>query len=191
MTEILPALALLKRPVDPREFLQPIRFVMSDHQRQRDFCVSLEALADDLYQSGREHLAASLLEFLLVDMSLNMEDEEELIEPLLRDRALPEDYFPEASMRLHKQHSTAAAYAARTVDGLDRLAVGGAPASPLDFVISALGLVDSVIRHLDWEEETLLPLAERRLTATDKARLGCEMARRRGILKLLAPILLN
>lgn len=191
MTDVLPALALLKRPVDPREFLRPLRFVMWDHQRQRDFCVSLEALADDLYQSGREHLAASLLDFLLVDMSLNMEDEEELIEPLLKDRALPEDHVPEAIARLHRQHSAAAAYAARTADGLDRLAAGGVPAMPLDFVITVLGLVDSITRHLDWEEETLLPLAERRLTLADKARLGRAMARRRGIVKLLEPALLN
>lgn len=191
MTDVLPALALLKRPVDPREFLQPIRFVMSDHQRQRDFCVSLEALADDLYQSGREHLAASLLEFLLIDMSLNMEDEEELIEPLLKDRALPEDHFSEASAQLHSQHSAAAAYAARTADGLDHLAAGGVPATPLDFVITALGLVESVTRNLDWEEETLLPLAERRLTSDDKARLGRAMARRRGMVRPPPPTLLN
>lgn len=175
------AFTLLKRPAHPGDFLQPIGFVMAEHRRQRDFCVSLEALADDLYQSGREHLAASLLEFLLVDMSLNMEDEEELIEPMLKGRALPEDRFAEACARLHEQHSTAASYAARTANGLDRLASGETPETPLDFIISALGLSDSLMQHLDWEDRNVLPLAERRLTSTDKARLGREMARRRGL----------
>lgn len=185
MDNVQTASELLKRPADPADFLQPIGFVMAEHRRQRDFCVSLEALADDLYQCGREQLAASLLEFLLVDMSLNMEDEEELIEPMLKGRVLPEDGFAEACARLHEHHSTAAAYAARIADGLGRLATGAAPDRPLDFIVSALGLSDSLTHHLDWEDRNVLPLAERRLTSTDKAQLGREMARRRGMAEVL------
>lgn len=161
--------------------VRPIEVLRADHERQRCFCEELSALVDDMFQSGREKLAASLLRCLLFDVSLNMEDEEELLEPLLRRRSMPHDHLPAMIRSLHNDHNAAARLAGEIAGGLDRLAAGDLPATPLNFIVSSLTLVEKITRHVDWEDENLLPLARSRLTSRDNAALGRAMARRRGV----------
>lgn len=170
-----------ERPIDPSDFLHPIDFIQRDHDRQRLFCDQLASLVDDMPQTGREELAAALLRYLLVDVSMNIEDEEELLAPLLGLRCLPGDHSGETITITRWHHKRAAGAASQTADGLDRLAVGHMPLKPLDFVISAFQLVEILTQHLAWEDETLLPLAATRLTEEDMRSLGSAMARRRGV----------
>ena len=170
-----------ERPIDRSIFLHPIEFIRRDHDRQRSFCNQLACLVDDMPQSGSEELAAALLRYLLIDVSLNIEDEEELLAPLLGLRCLPGDHSGETITITHWHHERAAGEASPTADGLDRLAVGNMPSRPLDFVISAFRLIEILTQHLAWEDETLLPLAETRLTEEDMRSLGSAMARRRGV----------
>lgn len=166
----------------PHMFLEPVEFIKLDHDRQRSFCAQLASLADDLSQTEVERLAASLLRFLFVDVSLNIEDEEEVLEPILRARCLPEDGFEGISRLMRKRHRESAGLAAKTGDGLDQLAAGSAPETPLGFIISALSLVDSMTHNLDWEDRVLLPLADARLNESDKIQLGESLAQRHGFL---------
>lgn len=172
---------LLTPAIGAEVYARPIEVLRADHERQRCFCEELSALVDDMFQSGREKLAASLLRFLVFDVSLNMEDEEELLEPLLRRRSMPHDHLPAMIRSLHNDHNATARLAGEISDGLDRLAAGHLPATPLDFIISSLTLVDKITRHVDWEDNNFLPLARSRLTSRDKAALGRAMARHRGV----------
>jgi len=169
----------LRRTIDPAEYLRPIEFIRRDHERQRSFCVLLDALIDDIHQLGYQQLAASLLEFAIVDLSWCMEDEEELLAPALMVCCAPEEGPKEIVSELLRQHQSAAALVAQTVDGLDRLTAGSCPTRPLDFIISALQLAEILRRCVDWEDGVLLPLAASRLTEEDQKSLGSSMARRR------------
>ncbi len=167
--------------IDPAEFLRPIEFLRSDHERQRSFCERLGALVDDIHQPGRQEIAASLLEFAITDLSWSMEDEEELLAPALMRRCALEEGPKAVVADMLRQHHSAATLAAQTIDGLDRLIAGSLPLRPLDFILSALQLAEILRRHLDWEDGILLPLAVSRLTEEDQKRLGSSMARRRGM----------
>lgn len=166
----------------PHVFVEPVEFIKLDHDRQRSFCAQLASLADDISQNDFDTLAESLLRFLLVDVSLNIEDEEEVLEPLLLSRCLPEDCFQGISRLMRKRHRESAGLAAKTGDGLDELAAGRVPETPLGFIISALSLVDSMTHNLDWEDRVLLPLADVRLKESDRIELGEALAQRHGFL---------
>lgn len=181
MGSTYPIHAASEQPIDPSEFLRPIDFIQRDHDRQRLFCGELSSLVDNMPQTGREELAAALLRYLLIDVSLNIEDEEELLAPLLGQRCLPGDHSDETVTITRWHHERAAGAASQTADGLDRLAVGHMPLRPLDFVISSFQLIEILTKHPAWEDETLLPLAASRLTREDMRSLGSAMARRRGV----------
>lgn len=171
----------LGHAIDPAEYLQPIEFIRRDHERQRSFCVRLDALIDDIHQLGYQELAASLLEFAISDLPRCMEDEKELLAPALMVCCAPEEGPKEIVSELFHQHQCAATLAAKIVDGLDLLAAGSCPSRPLDFIVSALQLAEILRRCADWEDEELLPLAASRLTAEDQKSLGSSLARRRGM----------
>ena len=134
---------------------------------------------DPLVEMPRDGLAASLLQYLMIDVSMNIEDEEELLAPLLEKRCLPGDPCIEAIATSRRQHESAAQAAGQTADGLDRLAAGHLPLPPLDFVMVALQLVEILTQHLEWEDGVLLPLAASCLSDEDVRFLGSSMARRR------------
>lgn len=167
--------------IDPVEFLRPIEFLFSDHERQRSFCKRLDALVDDIHQPGNQKIAASLLEFAINDMSWAVEDEEELIAPALMRRCAPEKGPKAVVADMFRQHRSVAILAAKTIDGLDRLVAGSLPVGPLNFILSALQFAEILRRHLDWEDGVLLPLSVSRLTEEDQISLGSSMARRRGM----------
>ena len=171
----------LRTAIDPAEFLRPIEFLRSDHDRQRSFCERLGALVDDIHQPGCQKIAASLLDFAINDLSWSMEDEEELLLPALMRRCAPEE-GPEAVVAdMLRHHQSVAKLAAQTIAGLDRLVAGSLPLGPLDFILSALQFAEILRRHLDWEDGVLLPLSVSRLTEEDQKSLGASMARRRGM----------
>jgi hypothetical protein len=167
--------------INPVEFLRPIEFLFSDHERQRSFCKRLDALVDDIHQPGHQKIAASLLEFAINDMLWAVEDEEELIAPALIRRCAPEKGPRAIVADMRRQHRCVAILAAKTIEGLDRLVAGSLPIGPLDFILSALQFAEILRRHLDWEDGVLLPLSLSRLTEEDQKSLGSLMARRRGM----------
>lgn len=167
--------------VSPEEFRRPIALLRSAHDRQRTACARLSLLIDTMPGIGFEKAAAAVLDCLSFDVPLNVEDEEELLAPALRRRCGTSKVLDATLAHSRRDHRTAAGVAARTCEGLDRLAQGYTPVRPLDFVVSALELLDLLEDHLDWEDRALLPLAETSLTMDDLARLGRDMARRRGV----------
>jgi hypothetical protein len=171
----------LGHAIDPAEYLRPMEFIRRDHERQRSFCVRLDVLIDDIHQLGYQELAASLLEFAVIDLSRSMEDEEELLAPALMVCCAPEEGPKEIVSELRRQHRSAATLAAQTIEGLDQLAAGSCPTRPLNFIVAALQLAEILRRCADWEDEELLPLAASRLTAEDQKSLGTSLARRRGM----------
>ena len=157
----------------------PIGHLRAEHERQRRFCEQLGTLADDIWQLGHEKLALSLLEFATVDIANNIEDQCELLAPALL-RVCPSEAGPTKIVtEMVRRHHFIATSATPTIDGLDRPASGEIPPVPIQFILSALRLVEVLGRNLDWEENVLLPLVGSRLTEADQRDLRSSTARRR------------
>lgn len=176
--ETLPAPS--DRTTDRADFRHPIEFLCGEHERQRWFCEQLVTLAEDIRQLGHENLAASLLDFAIVDIANNMDDEANLLGPALLHRCVSETGPRDVVTELGSRHQSVATLVALTIDGLDRLASGDVPLVPRHFIMSILGLVEMLMQNLDWEDNVLLPLAALRLTVVDQRDLGLAMARRHG-----------
>lgn len=160
--------ALAKVSTDRADFFNPIEMLRGEHERQREFCGRLLALADDIWQLGHEKLAASLLDFAVVDMADNMDDQTELLAQALLRRRVPETASRGVVNEMIHRHQGVATLATPTIDGLNRLAKGDVPPVPTQFILSALGLVETLRQNLDWEETVLLPLVASSLTEADR-----------------------
>jgi hemerythrin-like domain-containing protein len=162
-------------------FRHPLEFIFAEHDRQRIICAVIERLANDLHASDARENAAHVLDHLENTLPLHIADEERDLFPLLWQRCLDDDGIDELLALLQKEHEEDDALCAGLLAPLRVLAKGGQPREPVEFVALALGFARFQRRHLGWENGTILPLAERRLTDADQAELGRSMAARRGI----------
>jgi len=169
------------RIIDPEELHVPIAFLQVQHEEQRRFCRRLNALLDDLGAAQYAGEACFLLDFLLGGMASNMVAEEITLVPLLYDRCAREDMLTAMVKDTWKAHTLIALLLPEVGCGLRRLAAGEIPARPLEFITCSLEFADTVERHVDREDRTLLPLARFRLTTEDYVWLGQTLARQHGL----------
>ena len=162
-------------------FRHPLEFIFAEHDRQRIICAVIERLAEDLQASDARANVAHVLDHLENALPLHIADEEQDLFPLLWKRCIDDDGIEELLALLQKEHKEDVDHCAALLEPLRVLAAGGQPANATEFIALALGFARFQRRHLGWENGTILPLAERRLTDDDKAELGRSMAARRGI----------
>ena len=162
-------------------FRHPLEFIFAEHDRQRIVCAVLERLAGDLAAADAQENAAHVLGHLENELPLHIADEEQDLFPMLWQRCLAEDGIDEMLSLLQEEHEEDDAHCAALLAPLRVLAAGGQPADVTEFAALALGFARFQRRHLGWENGTILPLAERRLTDADQIELGRSMATRRGI----------
>jgi len=167
--------------IDPEELRDPVGFLRSEHDEQREFCHRLDRLLDNLGAEENAAVALSLWNFLFGDMSLNMKAEEKALAPLLCERCAPEDTLDAILDDTWKAHNLIALLLPDIGYGLACLADGELPETPLGFIAQSLEFIEIVQRHLDREDLLLLNLARFRLTTADYDRLGHALARQHGI----------
>jgi hemerythrin-like domain-containing protein len=167
--------------VDPEELLDPIGFMRTEHDEQREFCRRLSTLVDDLSREEILAESSSLLDFLLGRMALNMKAEENDLMPLMRMRCASEKMAAAVLNKTWAAHSLIALYYSDIRCGLECLSAGEMPEKPLDFIFDSLEFIDVVQRHVDCEDLVLLPLAECLLTTADVTNLGHAIAVRHGL----------
>lgn len=153
-------------------FLHPIVFLRGQHVRQRTFCEQLGTLTDDVWQSGRENLALSLLDLATVDIVNNSKDKSELLASALLRCCVSQAETKKVVTDMVCRHHEIATRAISTIDGLDRLASSKVLPMPIHFILSALQLVEVLSRNICWEEDLLLPLLASGLTGADQRDLG-------------------
>lgn len=166
-------------------FRHPLEFIFADHDRQRIVCAVLERLAEDLYAADARDGAAFVLAHLENDLPLHIADEERDLFPMLRKRCLEDDRIDEMLTLLQDEHDEDDAHCAVLLMPLRVIAEGGRLDNIPEFATLARDFARFQRRHLGWENGTVLPLAERRLTDADQAELGRNMAVRRGVSPLL------
>ncbi len=167
--------------IDINLFRHPIEFLFREHDRQRMICATLMLLAHDCTADLAPENAALVLGYLEHDMPLHIADEEEDLFPLLTRRCAPEDDFDEIVALLSSDHETDEKHYLALLAPLRAIVNGLRPPDPVQFAADARVFAILQLRHLGWENGTVLPLARRRLTATDRIEMGWKMAERRGI----------
>lgn len=162
-------------------FRHPLEFIFAEHDRHRIVCAVLERLAEDLHAADARENAAFVLDHLENQLPLHIADEERDLFPLLRQRCLEDDGVDELLALLQDEHDEDDVHCAVLLAPLRVIAAGGKLNDIPEFATLARDFARFQRRHLGWENGTILPLAERRLTDADQAELGRCMAARRGV----------
>ena len=169
------------RLATPVEFDEPLEFIRAEHQRQLSVCDWVGEFTGSLGSDPVPEDATALLNFLMRDLPLHMEDEEQDLFPLLKLRCLPEDGINAILQQLSREHALDGDLVDFIVSDL-RLIAGKAKVPNLvRFFVNIHGFTEAQRRHLAWENDVVLPIARERLIAEDLAELGRNMASRRGI----------
>ena len=167
-------------PLDDAALDDPIEYLRFEHYRQRVLCDYLARIADDPTDPDHADRVAWVLTYLETDLVLHVADEEIDLLPLLNRRCNGTDAVADIGGALAHEHVSDEMLRTAVIAGLVALAAGRPLERPLEFIVKAQMLEERLRRHLVWENQTLMPLARRRLTGDDLARLGRRMARRHG-----------
>lgn len=163
---------------DLRLLSAPLDFLEAEHYRFRAFLAHLERLASDRRVARRAAAARLLLAFLLGDAALHLAEEEETLFPMLRARCRTADGVERILGLVEGERARARDLSFAVVAGLRDCASQAVPDA--GFASSVATFVGAMRRHIDWENALVLPLARKRLTPGDLARLAVGMAERRG-----------
>lgn len=167
-------------PSPPELLKEPLEFLFAEHYRHREMCKILEFLAAT--PTFDAALIATTDNFLRRDLALHVMDEEEDLFPLLRRRCEPEDDIEDVLVRLSADHAMDQQLA-RAVLGVFAIALERqAPLATLPGAPEALlKLARQEKGHMALENAIVLPIARRRLHATDLEALSIRLAARRGV----------
>lgn len=173
--------SLWAQPVSPESFRSPLDVILSAHARQHAISGWLLEQVDGRRLQPVQAESRALLTFLTRDLPLHHQDEEEDLFPLLRSRCRPDDGIDAILAELDRDHA-AESFLVRDIAVDLRAIAGGKPPESAARLLASLRLfAEGQRRHLHWENQVVVPLTEKRLTAKDLEALGRKMAARREI----------
>jgi hemerythrin-like domain-containing protein len=157
---------------------EPLDFILFEHLKHREMCKALDRLAESTEFDPKE--VTRLAEFIRVDLTMHVFDEEEDFFPLLRRRCLPEDEIDIALERMNREHEDDRELSARVrIALLDSITQGKPPSQIPGASETLLEFAQNQRRHMTLENAVLIPLARRRLSRDDIDALGARLANRR------------
>ncbi len=168
----------------PADFDHPVALLYACHERVRHFAALVPRIAARLAQGGADQAvreaAAAVLRYFDVAAQLHHQDEEEDLFPALRAVLDPsaDAALLAALARLQAEHAELAAAYGAVRPALAALASGAAASLP---VAIAEAFARIYPQHADAEEREVFPVLEDRLDPQTLARIGRNMARRRGV----------
>lgn len=152
--------------------LNPLDVFEQEHGRHRELCDSLELIADSLPDQVDSRLCATLASVLRVDLPVHHRSEEEVLFPLLEQRAGADETLAIVLARLRHEHALDEGYAEELGDLLDTLSRDARPANPDMVGYMLRGFFESYRRHVHLEQVVILPYARRRFTDADLRHLA-------------------
>jgi hemerythrin-like domain-containing protein len=158
----------------------PLDVIAAAHSSQVQLCEALEHIADGLPDEVDRRLCVQAAGLLRYDIPLHHSDEELALFPMLRSRQSPGDRLDVILNRLTSEHDSDNDLASEIADSLDLLGRGMVVPNPEMFGYMLRGFFERYRRHIQWEEELVMPLARRRLAAEDLVDLARRMERNRG-----------
>ncbi len=169
-------------PLDLRLLARPLEFIIGEHYRLRAALTQLDWLSCGNIGEGRRKLANALLRYFTEDYPLHVGDEETDFFPLLRQRCADDATFIASLGTLAAEHREDVVRLSAVVAGLRQLAEAGQRDEVQeDFAARARAHTEALRRHIAWENAVLMPVARRRLQASDLRRLTHRFAARRGV----------
>lgn len=167
-------------PSPPELLRDPLEFLFIEHYRHRQMCRILEHLADS--DRLQVDLTATTLDFVRFELALHVIDEEEDLFPLLRRRCEPEDEIEDVLGRLSGQHASDQDQAKAVRGVLEKSLADARPIPEIPGGSKVLRAFAVHQRdHLALENAIVLPIARRRISATDLGAMSKRLAARRGI----------
>lgn len=179
----MPSDRLKRHSLQVREARAPgpegaLDFILFEHLKHREMCNALDELADARNFSAAE--MTRLAEFIRVDLTMHVFDEEEDFFPLLRQRCAPEDQVEEALTRFDREHEADRDLSAQVRFVLYTSVSQKTPPSQMPGASEVLrAFAQAQRRHMMLENGVLIPLARRRLSEADLETLGRRFADRR------------
>jgi hypothetical protein len=170
----------LERALQAQEFRNPLQLIASEHGYLRRVLDSFVCLADDLHAADREQIAASVMDYISLDLKWLSADHEALVGALERKTGAA-DRSAEVASAVRNEHAAMGRLLPQVLHGLRLISSGGFPENPRAFAVAALVFCEFVKLHTNYEDAILLPLARHRLMATDLDDIAIDMALRRGM----------
>ena len=170
-----PARATSERCVDPLSALE------IDHELQLRLCNLLEHIADGLPGIEDPEVAMVAISVLRTGLEGHTAFEERHLFPLIRYRGSGDPVVEAILTQLEDEHDGDEAFAHELADELERLVSVGTARNPEMLGYMLRGFFVGQRRHIEWENNTILPLARNLLTGEDL------MTLRQGLSKLPGP----
>lgn len=163
-------------PIDVKTLSNPLAFIAEDHLRTRQICTLVDATAMD--EGPDQANLERILTYLNTEFSIHLDDEDDDLFPLMRERCEPEDEIEKLVKKLEQDHLRAREQAPHVRDIVQRC-IGGSTAMSSDerTVLKAFSAL--LRRHLIFENAIILPLAQARLSDDDFAQLRRSLVARR------------
>ena len=157
--------------------MDPLERLAAEHALQLELCDALELLADGLPGRFERKLLREVINVLAHGMTRHFDFEEDVLFPLLRRRAGPDDPLIAALDQLEAEHGRDAGLCGELVEELRFLLLKEQPrnAGMLGYMLR--GHFESQRRHIEWENSVVLPAARRLLTARDRIELASRLTR--------------
>jgi len=145
----------------------PLKLIADDHCWQLVLCDGLETIADTLPNDVDYRLISLASEVLKKAISQHNRLEEEALFPILLGRLNEDSHLRSAFKQLHQEHETDGEHALEIADELDRIVINRRVENPEMLGYMLRGFFDALRRHINWENQTVLPLAADLLTTKD------------------------
>ncbi len=159
----------------------PLGFMEVEHAWHDAVTRWIEAVLDGLENRPIQAEAEVMVEFLTRDLPRHIQDEEEDLFPLLKERCGNDSSTKAVISRLSEEHKLDEDLVDFIIADLQMIAANKRVPNLMRFFANASGFAENQRRHLAWENQTVLPLARKSLTEADVKTLARGMAERRGL----------
>ncbi len=150
----------------------PITQLEVDHALQLELCDVLEYLADGLPHEVDLQLAEVAIAILRNGVPQHTAIEEQVLFPLLRRRMSLDPKFLAMLDQLENEHESDESFAEEIAQELERLIEMKKPRNPEMLGYMLRGFFVAQRRHIEWENNTIIPAARRNFTAEDIAEMN-------------------
>lgn len=169
-------------------FHNPLEFIEREHSRYKEICRLIldEQVIDRLCYKKENALVIFLHDYFVTDLPNHILDEETNLFPLMRRRSSMEHDAGPLLDQVCKEHDFDKELTDFIIRDLGRMHRGRQLTNPLRLALNLQTFAEGLIRHTNWENLTILPMAKKILNADDMSTLGHAMAARRGFSDITA-----
>lgn len=153
----------------------PLIRLAAEHALQLELCDALEFIADGLPNRIPTKLVREVTAVLAHGMTAHFRIEEQILFPLLRERAREDTSLMGALSQLETEHGRDADLCGELAEELRSLAAREEPRNVEMLAYMLRGYFEGQRRHIEWENTIVLPAARKLLTEADLADLAAQL----------------